>query len=304
MRERELSEPIPTFATPEDAIVATVAYTDIFDYPLTAAEIHRYLIGVALNRASVDSILNNGIVPKKLAREAEFYTLPERTGLVEIRRERANIAKGLWKAAHHYGRWVAHLPFVRMVAVTGSLAVNNSDDSADIDYLIITANDRLWLCRLLVVSIVKIAERSGIELCPNYFLAERALTLSNRNLYAARELAQMVPLAGWPMYQQLLAANQWMYRFLPNSLPSTKDDFPMEMMPNRRVSRWMERGLASKIGGKIENWERERKIGRFKQQYTRSDEIDFAPDWCKGHFNAHEQRVLNHYEDAIRKPSN
>lgn len=30
----------------EEAIIHTVSYVDIFDYPLTLPEVHRYLIGV------------------------------------------------------------------------------------------------------------------------------------------------------------------------------------------------------------------------------------------------------------------
>ncbi|HRF97333.1 MAG TPA: hypothetical protein PLZ51_19125, partial [Aggregatilineales bacterium] len=71
----------------------------------------------------------------------------------------------------------------------------------DIDLLIITAPKRLWLCRLLVIGIVKRGiKRDGITLCPNYFVTTNAMTITDRNPFTARELAQMVPLVGFDLY--------------------------------------------------------------------------------------------------------
>src|SRR5205823_2298067 len=101
-------------------IVQTVAYADVFDYPLTADEVHRYLVGVSASRGSVRSALSMPrLVPDILARNGRYFSLAGRESTVETRRVRAAAAAEYWRRAVRYGHLIGNLPFVRMVAVTG-----------------------------------------------------------------------------------------------------------------------------------------------------------------------------------------
>lgn len=283
----------------EEAIIRTVSYVDIFDYPLTLSEVHRYLIGVPAPLGTVQKILSNGrLIPHHLSREQEFFTLPGREEVAAIRRERAAAANELWPWAIHYGQRIGALPFVKMVAVTGSLAVDNPYGDVDIDYFIVTENDRLWLCRAMVILLVKLAARRGIALCPNYFVSERSLAFKQQNLYIAREIAQMVPLTGLDVYQQLRQLNGWTTNFLPNAEGAGK---MIENRPVRgRVLRpSLEMALRTRPGGWLEQWEMSRKIRKFSHDSRANTEASFSPDWCKGHFDAHSQRILNQYASKL-----
>src|SRR5438067_2258548 len=112
----------PSRGAIEHAIVQTVAYADIFDYPLTADEIQRYLIGSRASRPGVRNALSSGaLVPGQLSRSGRYFSLVGRDQTVETRRARATIAGGYWRRALRYGHLIGNLPFVRMVAVTGAL---------------------------------------------------------------------------------------------------------------------------------------------------------------------------------------
>lgn len=282
----------------ERAIVQTVAYADVFDYPLTADEVHRYLVGVPASQGAIRAALSSGrLVPRLLVRRGRYYALAGREAAVETRRRRATISAIFWRRAIHYARLIANLPFVRMVAVTGALAMDNVADE-DIDYLVVTEPGRLWVCRALVVGLVKLAARGGVTLCPNYFLSERALVLRERNLFTAHEVAQMVPIAGLAIYQRLRELNRWTEHFLPNAggPPRRVDRFEPKA---RRVRGLTEAALRTRLGAGLERWEMQRKVKKLGQRGVGHVEVAFSPDWCKGHYGDHGQRTLARYDERL-----
>jgi hypothetical protein len=286
----------PGRAALERAIVQTVAYADVFDYPLTADEIQRYLIGVSASRGTVRGLLSKSL-PKSLARNGRYFTLAGREAFVETRKVRAAEAVDYWRRAVHYGRRMSHLPFVRMVAVTGALAMDNNADG-DIDYLVITEPGRLWLCRAMIVGQVKLAALRGTELCPNYFLSERAMVLEERNLFTAHEVTQMVPLTGMVTYQQLRSLNRWTDAFLPNAGGAPKRVAVME--PGRQRARGLVEGtLRSRVCSPLERWEMNRKVRKLGTRGNGHAEAAFGPDWCKGHFGDHGRATLARYAERL-----
>jgi hypothetical protein len=287
----------PSRATLEHAIVQTVAYADVFDYPLTADEIHRYLIGVSAGRGSVRAFLQDH-KPRELVRAGRYFTLAGRESAIETRKLRSASASDYWRRAVRYGRRMSTLPFVRMIAVTGGLAMDNMADG-DIDYLVITEPGRLWLCRALIVAQVRMAALHGTELCPNYFLSERAMALTERNLFTAHEVTQMVPLAGLTTYQQLRDLNRWTDAYLPNASGAPRRMAAVEPAGGR-AHRLVEWTLRSRVCSPLEHWEMMRKVRKLGRQGNGHAEAAFGPDWCKGHFGDHGQATLSRYAERLQ----
>jgi hypothetical protein len=283
----------------EQAILQTVAYADVFDYPLNADEIQRYLIGIAANRAMVRSALRSSAwLGDELARSGKYFTLAGREVIVEVRRERAATASTYWRGAVRYGHRIGGLPFVRMVAVTGALAMDNIADD-DIDFFIVTEPGRLWLSRALVVGLVKLAATRGLVLCPNYILSEQALVLTECNLFTAHEVTQMVPLHGAATYQRLRELNRWTDQYLPNA-GSAPHRFAAVDAPPRRSRGVLEGVLRTPVFAPLERWEMSRKMRKLGERGTRHAEAAFGPDWCKGHFGDHRQLTLSRYEQRLQ----
>lgn len=267
------------------AVFQTLAYADVFDYPLSALEVHRYL---SLPEATAEEVKRELCGSPFFSQTGEFFALRGREGIVETRRRRAEIAARLWPKAARYGRLIAALPFVRMVAVTGSLAMNNADEGKDVDFMIVTAPGYLWTCRLLSLLIARFAVLDCVHLCPNYLITTDALELRERSLYVAHELAQMVPLSGMEVYARLRSLNDWVHDFLPHA--SAAPELPRALKPVRKqtaLQGFFESVLSLPFGRWLEKWEMKRKIERLTREQAHSLESYFSADVCKGHIDRH-----------------
>ena len=270
------------------SIWETLAYADVFAYPLTVDEVHRYLIGLPASIELVERALLD--YPHLYEQRDGLYALPGRSEITIVRQRRARVAALLWPYARRYGQAIARLPFVRMVAVTGSLAVNNVEENADIDYLIVTEPGHLWLTRAMVLFLGRLSSRHGIGICPNYLITLRSLTFSDQSLYSAHELVQMVPLAGLDVYSEIRRQNAWTQRYLPNAgfAPEGAGNEPAS-----QVKPSLEALLSLPPFAWIETWEMERKIHRLSREQQTSAESSFSADVCKGHDQRHQARTYD-----------
>jgi hypothetical protein len=282
------------------AIIRAVAYADIFDHPLTAAEIHRYLPRLSTPLADVEEMLVRApLYHDYLSCSDGFYTLSGREHLVEVRLRRAATAAKLWPEAVRYAARIAALPFVRMVAVTGSLASDSAEPGDDIDYMIVTAPRRLWLCRALLIGAVIRPAADRWRLCPNLLLSETALEVPDHSLFSAYELMQMRPVAGFDVYRRLIESNAWLRDVLPNARP-------LSAAPEVRSAHalgWRAVGavFSSPLGEGLERWEMGRKVRRLTCQPGDHSEAFFSPDCCKGHFGGHRKRALAALNERLRQ---
>jgi hypothetical protein len=272
------------------SVFHTLAYADVFDYPLTASEVYRYLTS---RKATLQEVTRAVSDETLFARVGEYFTLQGREQIVEIRKRRAKISAQLWPKAARYGQFIASLPFVRMVAVTGSLAMNNTDEGKDLDYMIVTAPNRLWTCRAFSLLIARFAKLEGVRLCPNYLVTTNALELKERSLYVAHELAQMVPLSGVEIYSEMRRINSWVADYLPNALMEPEISRAVKQTQNHsRIQSILEVLFRFPFANWFEQWEMNRKIKKLTREQSSSRESYFSPDVCKGHIDGYGENVV------------
>lgn len=198
-------------------ILATLSYFDLFDYPLTQGEIFQYL-----RQAHTHEELNEGL--HQLTSENwvfkfdEFYTLQENFGLINRRRAGNQKARQMLGTANRIASFLSAFPFVRGVAVSGSLSKNFADENSDIDFFIITVKNKLWLARSLMHVFKKITFLFNRQdwFCMNYFVDESALQIKEKNIYTAIEVATLLPLRGIKCFEDFFNNNIWSRDYLPN----------------------------------------------------------------------------------------
>ncbi|WP_345257055.1 hypothetical protein [Flaviaesturariibacter amylovorans] len=203
--------------SPHTDILATLTYFDLFHYPLTAVEL-RLFSHHTHTPAAIGAALRELLAAKQVYCFDELYTLHNDPSLAPRRRAGNAKARALLHTAGKVARLVSCFPFVRGVAVSGSLSKNWADERSDIDLFIITAPNRLWLARTLLHGLKKLSYLAGRQhhFCMNYFVDECALEIREKNLYTATEIVTLLPLRGIGAFDAFFRQNAWTRNYLPN----------------------------------------------------------------------------------------
>ena len=212
-----------------EAVAKTIAFFDIFDYPLTEFELWRYA-GIKCRLSEVrEALQDRNILSAGFSREQNgFYYLSGRERIIASRNARYNFANGKFKRARLMVRLFAFVPWIKMVAVSNLIGANNLKKKSDIDLLIITEAKRVWITRLFCVVIVMALnlrprpERTENTICMNFYLSLEDLNiekfrLDRDDIYYNYWLAGLMPVyEREDTYRKFIAANGWIREKLPN----------------------------------------------------------------------------------------
>lgn len=216
----------------EKAILQTLAYADIFDYPLRQEEIWHWLISTDNKQPATYNKKAFEVSLKKLLKVGRckfwdgYYCLTGREQIVELRKQRERWSVSKIKRAKRIAGILKFLPWVKLIGITGGLAQNNSHKDDDIDLLFITSRQRVWLTRgftVLILRLLRLYRRPGKiadMICPNMFITEESLRMQPEDLFIAHEVCQLkLIFVKNRTYQRFLKANLWVRKFLPNWKP-------------------------------------------------------------------------------------
>ena len=210
-------------------------YHSIFEYPLTAMELIKWSAGkkARSNSPQATSIKNkNGL-----------FFVGESEGVILKRLMRKRISARKIEIAKRVAKIISFIPTVKVVAITGALAMENATDESDIDLMIIAKKGTLWTTRAftyLLIGLFGIKTRRPKEktqrdkLCLNMWLDESDLVWfpKKRNIYTAHEIAQLRPLVNRDQtYEELIAKNGWIKEYWPNAVKIQNLKFKVRSSP-------------------------------------------------------------------------
>lgn len=209
------------------AIFSTVAFFDIFDYPLTAWEIHKFLFKNNAGYLMVVRELEKLIDEKRLEIKNGFYFLPGRQEIIFERADRYSEAEIKYKIARRAVCWLTWLPTIKLVAVCNNLAYSNAQPDSDIDFFIVISKNRLWLTRFFITAIIQFlglrrhGQKIASRICLSFYITEdnlnlEPITLKTLDPYFYYWLATLTPLAGQNNFLDFWQANSWLKNYLPN----------------------------------------------------------------------------------------
>ena len=285
------------------AVLRTLLYYGIFRFPLRAEEVAR-LSGFPFARPDDAREVLAGLVARGLAGEKDGLHFVGDPAQVSERHASARRAAATLPRALRRGRLIARFPFVRGVALTGTLSKGAFHEGDDVDFFVVTAKDRVWVCRTLLMLFKKVVLLDSHRFfCVNYLVAEDALAVPDRNVFTATEVAWLRPVSGGSAFDAFFRANSWVSSFLPAWRPP--DPAPPEA-PKGGLKRLVERLLSGRVGDRLDDRLRIAIARRNRRRYVHlpGREFDVAlraeKSASKHHPNHFQQRVLSRLSEEIR----
>jgi len=240
----------------KQAILSTILYYDTLNYPLTSFEVFKYLVNplhvagshyfedepqkdsirisefnsgrkyeMEFNKISLANIrktLEDNELKKFIQEKNGFYFLRGREDIIRTRINRQKIADQKWKKARKIISLLQLIPYVRMVTVSGSLALNNTREESDIDVLIAVKSGRIWLTRFFVTVFLQLIGRrrhknlTKDRICLNHYISDRNLEIKFKSLYNAQTYAHIIPVLeiNKGIYREFQKQNRWVKNYL------------------------------------------------------------------------------------------
>ncbi len=229
------------------AILATLQYRAIFNSSLSFYQLATYLLTEKpIEYNTYKSRLRALMHSKRINQHRGKYFI---TGTKPLSwYSRSESSTGHLTSAEETLHVLGKIRWIKLLAVTGSVAAHNASKDDDIDVFIITEKHRLWITRLFVVLILKALnmyrteKASAGKICPNIFIDDSSMEWpeDKRNVYIAHEILMMLPVVNRDeTYFKFIKKNEWVFNFMSNfsiSLPLTVGLTPLHKSPFIRLA--------------------------------------------------------------------
>jgi len=310
----------------EDAVLATLAYYDGLDYPLSSFELCRYLVNPQRLKPNLESIgaINLDEILKateklidegKIEQENGFYFLKGRTGLSALRLDREKISAQKWRLCLRRAYWLQMAPWIRGMFVSGSLALGTVSPESDFDILVLVEPKRLYLARLILSGIATLigARRTRYEssapdkFCFNHYITTDALRIGHESLYNAQTYAHLVPmmvsqaLAG-KFFAENLWINKYVYNFTPHQHTIRRTVHPNKFL--KGMAKIIETIGQGSLGDRLEKLAceyQQKRIANNPATHASGGRVIYTNTELEFHPHSFEKVILGRYNDTTRR---
>ncbi len=216
----------------QSAILDTVNFFDLFDFPLTKAEIIDNLWKCEAKSVDIIDQIDILIRENILSTGESFIFLSGRQDLIKIRKER--YLSSFYKLQQiEKEKWMFALsPFVKMIAIANTLAYSNAKADGDIDILVVTQKNRLYTTRifltfwLLLLGKWRHGNNVKDRYCLSFLVTEDNIDMSNLKFPDSDDIY----LCFWTKWlkpwfvtdntvaKRYFTENIWVKKYIPNTM--------------------------------------------------------------------------------------
>ena len=287
------------------SIIRTLAYYDIFSYPLTAEEVYQNLSNNHTSLEEIRQELENLTSNKLIFHKENFFQLKDDDNYIQRRIKGNQLADKRLKTARKISGFISRFPFIRGILLSGSISKGFMEEDSDIDYFVITHPNRVWFSRLMLMLFKKLfLLNSKKNFCINYFVDSENLEIEEKNIFTATEIVTLLPTFGTNIYNEFYEKNFWVRQFYPN-FPK-RETIKILDRKNGIVKTFLEKILGRKLGDKLDDFSMSLLNKFYKTKYKKFDQEDFklafksSKKESKHHPKFFQKRVLVEFETKIK----
>jgi hypothetical protein len=290
-------------APAEEAIARSVLYAALFEYPLTLSQLRQTLIGSRQTASEITAAMRCGGALAQIVDQKDGYFFPaDRADLIQVRRRRESRSRAFLATHRPLLQLIAALPYVRMVALSGSVAHLNLESGGDLDLFIVTRGAHVWSTAVAAVILAKLLGRRR-TLCANFIVADSALAFDQQDLFSASQVINLKPLTGEATFRQILAANPFIRDFYPNF---HAPDCGYLRMRQPVLLRWLKQvaeallAVPSRLAERICRVAYRAYLRRRASTWTSPGQVTLGDSILKLHTRSHRTEILTRFDLAIR----
>ncbi len=249
-----------------NSVKKTLAFFEIWEYPLNKKELYKYLYQYKCNKISFEKKIQavSGIQQKN-----GYFSLFNIEKYIKNRANKSVISCTLWNKVNRYLKILYCIPFIETVCISNTLALNIPNDKSDIDLFIIIKKNRLWITRSLITFILQILgvrrnnKKISKRFCLSFFITDENLNISriaikDFDIYFMYWLSSLKPIIDKGLYKKFIQSNiKLLDKFLPNSLVKINHNNKYILKNNfifLTINKLLTFLLDKKIGNFIEQW--------------------------------------------------
>lgn len=282
-------------------ILKWLAYFDVFQHPLNRVELAQLC-------SCTEDLIEEQV--ELLEKEKRCYVFGDHVSinsnvekLTKQRKFKEEEAGKYFNKLPRYVRLIRKFPFVKGIAISGSLSKNVMYEDGDVDYFIITQENRMWLCRSFLILFKKIVLLNSRKyFCLNYFIDEKNLKIRDHNIFTAVEIAYLLPVYNVELFDELKKQNDWTNKFIP---PVDLSISTIQLEKRKRQN-LLEKIFSNNLGEKLDIYFMRLTYKRWQKKFSNFPKVKFDQTMrsergvSKHHPKDFQNTVLSIYQSKLK----
>ncbi|MFB6225014.1 MAG: hypothetical protein ABEI13_00980, partial [Candidatus Paceibacteria bacterium] len=240
-----------------------------------------------------------------------LFFLRGRDELVYTRHTRTRVSGQRFRRVRRFQKLLRSAPFVRSLFLAGSGTISNSKETSDIDFFVVTAENRIWTARFFLTLMTHIrgirrhGDKEANRMCLNHYVSETNLTRTDHDVYAAHLYGTLIPLTPDDAYLQAFhEQNQWIKTYYPHIIVQSHQMLTDTSKP--RLKQLCETLINRSIGDMLEHGLRRLQQAKIQTNPPEAPDrarVDVSDLELEFHPQPHGPRISHQLQERVRNLS-